>query len=162
MTKKRETKYGVFEGQLYYARVFPENMDNSEYHERTEGQYNCVFIPKDDDEIKRMLDIGFPEVSMGNQMIKTFDFADGRKGMKLKRPNKHPSGFEGLGGPPSVTVGTTSVPWSFENDGELGNGTVAKVKISVYGDGAQASVKIEKIGIIEHVPYSAEAAADRW
>jgi hypothetical protein len=104
-----KTKYGVFEGELYYARLHTDNMDDSEYHERTSGQYNTVFVPKDDEEINKMVELGFPEESMGNKMIKPFDAAGGRKGMKLKRPNVHPSGIDDFGGAPSVTnLGTTS------------------------------------------------------
>lgn len=164
MTKtKPKTKYGIFEGELYYARLFPDNIDNSDYHVATQGQFNVVFVPKDEEELNAMVKLGFPETSMGNPMIKEFDFANGRKGVKLKRPNVHPSGYEGLGGAPSVTKGTTNIPWSFQEDGELGNGTTAKVKISIYGEGSRASVKIEKVGILNHVPYEAAAPAeDRW
>ena len=160
----KKTKYGVFEGELLYARVFTDNMDDSEYHEKTSGQYNVVFIPKDDAELNKMVDMGFPEVSMGNKMIKEWEAAGGRKGMKLKRPNVHPSGIEDFGGAPAVTHGTTNKTWDFIEDGALGNGTKAKVKISIYGEGATASVRLEKIGVLEHVPYEelAVASGDRW
>lgn len=159
----KKTKYGVFEGELYYARVFKDNMDDSEYHERTQGQYNVVFVPKDDDEITRMIDLGFPETSMGNKMVKPIDAADGRLGMKLKRPNVHPSGIDDFGGAPKVTHGKTNQSWDFENDGALGNGTKALAKISIYGDGSTASVRLEKIGVLEHVPYQELVGSeDRW
>lgn len=159
---KAKTKYGVFEGSLYYARLHTDNMDDSEYHERTQGQYNVVFIPKDDEEINRMVDLGFPTESMGNQMIKEYDVAGGRKGMKLKRPNVHPSGIEDFGGAPAVTKGVTNSPWDYIEDGALGNGTTAKVKISIYGAGSTASVRLEKVGILEHVPFEELELEDRW
>ena len=162
MTKPK-TKYGVFEGELYYARLFPENIDTADFHADTQGQYNVVFVPKDEDELNSLIKLGFAETKMGNPMIKEYDFAGGRKGVKLKRDNVHRSGYEGLGGAPSVTKGTTNIPWSFEEDGPLGNGTTAKVKISIYGEGSRASVRIEKVGILNHVPYEASAPAeDRW
>ena len=139
---KAKTKYGVFKGQLYYARVFKDNMDDSEFHEKTQGQYNVMFVPEDD---------------------KTLDYADGKKGMKLKRPNVHPSGYEGLGGAPEITKGATNVPWDFTKDGALGNGTTAMVKISIYGEGTTASVKLEKVGVLEHVPYEeGVGASSSW
>ena len=145
---KSKSKYGVFEGELYYARVFEEDIDTSEYHEKTQGQYNVMFVPKDSDEINRMVSMGFPETGMG---------------MKLKRPNVHPSGIEDFGGAPGVTKGTTNTPWDRIEDGALGNGTVAKIKLSIYGEGATASVRLEKLGVIEHVPYTEMAEAeDRW
>jgi len=159
---KKETKIGDFVGSLYYARLHTDNMDDSEYHERTQGQYNTVFIPKDDEEINRMVDLGFPTESMGNQMIKEYSVADGRKGMKLKRPNVHPSGIEDFGGAPSVTKGVTNSPWDYIEDGALGNGTTAKVKISIYGEGSTASVRLEKVGVLEHVPYEELELEDRW
>ena len=61
MTAKKKTKYGVFEGDLYYARILVDNIDDSEYHERTEGQFNTVFVPKDDDELQKIVELGFPE-----------------------------------------------------------------------------------------------------
>ncbi len=162
MATKPTTKYGVFEGKAYYARIFPDNMDNSEYHEKTQGQYNMMFVPKDDETLQAMLALGFPEVSMGNKMVKSLDYADGALGMKLKRPNVHPSGYEGLGGAPVVTKGKTNSPWDFIADGEIGNGSTVAVKISVYGEGSTASVKMERVGIIEHVPFEQGVTADGW
>lgn len=158
-----KTRYGVFEGQLYYSKIFMDNMDEHEYHEKTQGQFNTVFIPKDEKELNRMVDLGFPQVSMGNKMIKEWTVADGRKGMKLKRPNVHPSGIEDFGGAPSVTKGKTNTPWDYIEDGALGDGTTALVKISIYGEGSVASVRLEKVGVLEHVPYDETAAADdQW
>ena len=163
MAEKKKTKYGVFEGTLYYARLFQDNMDNSEYHETTQGQYNTMFVPKDSDEVNRMIAMGFPETVLGHQMIKPIDAADGKMGMKLKRPNVHPSGIEDFGGAPSVTKGKTNTPWDYIEDGGLGDGTKALVKISIYGEGSTASVRLEKIGVIEHVPVQeSELAEDRW
>lgn len=158
-----KSKYGVFEGEIFYARVFKANMDDSEYHEKTSGQFNLMFVPKDSDEINRMVSMGFPETAMGNEMIKPIDAAEGRMGMKLKRPNMHPSGIEDFGGAPTVTKGLTNTQWDFVEDGALGNGTTAKVKLSIYGQGATASVRLEKVGVLNHVPYEEMASADdRW
>ena len=163
MADGKKTKYGVFEGSLYYARVFDDNMDSSDYHESTQGQFNVMFVPKDSEEVNRMVGMGFPETAMGNQMIKPIDAADGKVGMKLKRPNVHPSGIDDFGGAPAITKGTTTSKWDFVEDGALGNGTTAKVKLSIYGEGSTASVRLEKIGILDHVPYEEMASVeDRW
>ena len=37
---KGKTTIVSMTGFVEYARVFPENMDNGEYHEKTQGQYN--------------------------------------------------------------------------------------------------------------------------
>jgi hypothetical protein len=151
-----KTKLGVFEGEVYWAKVFEGNMDDSEYHKATQGQFNCVFIPKDDEELEKMKKMGFPEKSMGNAMIREYDVADGRKGMKLKRPNKHAK-IEEFGGAPIVTRGISDELWDMDVDGELGNGTKVKVKISIYGEGSTASVRLEKIAVLELVKFEANA-----
>lgn len=159
MAKAKKTTYGVFKGKAYWAKIFKENMDDSEYHEKTNGQFNMIFIPDSEEVIDEMIKAGFPEVSMGNQMIKSYDFADGKRGMKLKRPNVHPSGYDNLGGAPVVTKGMTNEPWSYSSDGDIGNSSSVAVKISIYGEGSTASVKLERVGVIEHVPFVASAGA---
>jgi hypothetical protein len=151
-----KTKWGVFEGEIFWARVFEQNIDDSDYHKATEGQFNCIFVPKDDEELDKMKKLGFPEKSMGNAMIREIEAADGRKGMKLKRPNKHPK-IEDFGGAPVVTKGVSDDVWDMDVDGELGNGTKVKVKISIYGEGSTASVRLEKIAVLELVKFEASA-----
>ena len=163
MAEKKKTKFGVFEGELFYARLFEDTMDNAEYHVRTQGQYNTMFVPKDSDELNRLINMGFPEVVLGHQMVKPIAAADDRMGVKLKRPNVHPSGIENFGGAPAVTHGVTSQKWDNIVDGNLGNGTKAKVKVSIYGEGSTAAVRLEKVGVVELVPYQELAEADdRW
>jgi len=152
-----KTKWGNFEGEIYWARVFEGNIDDSEYHKATEGQYNCMFVPKDEQELQKMISLGFPQKSMGNPMIREIDAADGRKGMKLKRPNKHAK-IEDFGGAPIVTHGLTDNVWDMDVDGELGNGTKVIVKISIYGEGSTASVRLEKIAVLELVKFEASTA----
>lgn len=152
-----KTKYGTFEGEIYWARVFPGNMDDSEYHKATEGQYNCMFVPKDEEELQKMLKLGFPQKSMGNPMIREIEAAGGRKGMKLKRPNVHAK-IEDFGGAPVVTHGKTDKAWDMDIDGELGNGTKVAVQISIYGEGSTASVRLEKVGVLELVQFEASGA----
>ena len=77
MADKPKTKWGEYNGQLYYARIFKDNMDDSDYHEKTQGQFNVVFVPDEDESISDMLTKGFPETSMGNKMIKPINATDG-------------------------------------------------------------------------------------
>lgn len=156
-TDMSKTKFGTFEGEIYYARVFAENMDNSELHVATQGQYNCVFVPKDDNELDKIIKMGYPEVVLGHKMVKEYDVAAGRKGIKLKRHNVHPK-IADFGGPPQVLKDDLKTEWSMAEDGELGNGTKVKVKISIYGEGSRASVRLEKIAVMEHIPYVKDAS----
>ena len=152
-----KTKVGTFEGEIFYARVFPENMDNAEFHAATQGEYNCIFIPKDNEELNRLIKMGFPEVVLGHKMVKEYDVAAGRLGVKLKRKNVHAK-IADFGGPPQVLKDDLKTEWSMAEDGELGNGTKVKVKISIYGEGSRASVRLEKIAVIEHIPYDKDAS----
>ena len=145
-------------GFLEYARVFTGNMDdNMEYHEKTQGQYNCNFYPETTEGFEAFFQAGAPTASMGNDTIKVGnpELATG-KFLKLKRPNKHPSGIEDFGGAPVVfdfREGESLKKWSMEEDGELGNGTKVTVKVSIYGEGPRASIRLEKIAVHELVEF---------
>ena len=51
MADKPKTKWGEYNGQLYYARIFKDNMDDSDYHDKTQGQFNVVFVPDEDEKV---------------------------------------------------------------------------------------------------------------
>ena len=151
-------------GFLEYARVFEENMDaNMEYHAKTQGQYNVNFYPETNEDFDRYFEAGAPVSSMGHDAIKIGNAEIGSgKFLKLKRPNKHPSGIEDFGGAPVVfdfREGSGTTKWSHYANGELGNGTKATVKVSIFGEGSRASIRLEKIAVLEHVEFDPEASA---
>ena len=151
--KVATAKIGTFEGTVYWARFFLSNKDDSEFHEKTEGQYNCVFIPKDDAELDRLMKMGFPPMSMGRDMVKEYETADGpRKGVKLKRPHKHPK-IDDFGGPPVVMKGIGGEFWDLEKDGDIGNVSKVAVKVTIFGEGSTATVRLEKVAVLELVPH---------
>lgn len=157
-----KTKYVEATGEIYYARIFPQNMDDGDMHEQTSGQYNCVFIPANEGEMSKLTDAGFPEVSNNFKMIKPFEVAGGRMGMKLKRNNKHPS-IDDFGGAPKVlnwTEGRGATAWDFDVDGELGNGTQVTVKVSIYTGGRAPVTRLEGVAVVDHVPYEAKTKED--
>ena len=152
-----KTKIVKMTGFVEYARVFPENMDdNMEFHAKTEGQYNVNFYPESEDDFERFFAAGAPQATMGHDTIKLGNSGLGMgKFLKLKRPNIHPSGIEDFGGAPLVfdfTDGESTKRWTIE-DGELGNGTKVHVKVSIYGEGPRASIRLERIAVIEHVAF---------
>lgn len=155
--EKLKTRYGTFKGDVFYARVFEQNKDNADFHAHTQGQYNCVFVPESEEELQKLLDFGFPTKAMGSTMVREYDVAAGRKGVKLKRPHVHKSGIEAFGGAPTVTKGISNEHWDMEADGELGNGTSVVVKISIYGEGSTATVRLEKVAVMNHIPYERPA-----
>jgi len=105
-------------GFIEYARVFTDNMDaNMDFHAKTEGQYNVNFYPETDEDFDKFFGAGAPPSAMGHDTIKVgnSELASG-KYLKLKRPNKHPSGIEDCGGAPLVfdfREGESTKKWSF-------------------------------------------------
>ena len=155
----KSTQYVTASGELFYAKVFPQNMDNNpEYHEKTQGSYNTIFVPDSDEELDKFLQAGFPKEVLGTQMVKPYDAAGGRKGIKLKRGHVHPT-VENFGGAPSVldfTQGQGEKVWDFDVDGALGNGTEAKVKVTIHDSGKPGyspAVRLDAIAITKHVPF---------
>ena len=145
-------------GFLEYARVFTENMDaNMEYHEKTQGQYNVNFYPETNEEFDKYFGAGAPVATMGHDAIKVGNAELGSgKFLKLKRPNVHPAGIEDFGGAPLVfdfREGSGTTKWAYDNDGELGNGTKAIVKVSIFGEGPRASIRLEKIAVLDLVEF---------
>ena len=158
----KTTQYVEATGEIYYARVFPQNIDDAEFHQDKGGQYNCVFIPADDSQMSKLTDAGFPESIMNYAQIKEYEVAGGRKGMKLKRNNKHPK-IEDFGGAPKVldwTNGRGSKPWDFDTDGALGNGTKVTVKVSIYTGGRSPITRLEGVAVLDHVEYEEGTPAE--
>ena len=155
------TKIIAMEGFASYAKIFPENMDdNMEFHAATEGQYNMMFSFATEKDLAAYINAGGPDKAMGHELIKPSEFGIG-KAIKLKRPNKHKSGIEDFGGAPAVydhREGETVKRYTFE-DGELGNGSRVKVKVSIYGEGARAIVRLEKVAVLDAVTFDRETGA---
>jgi hypothetical protein len=160
-----KTKLIAMTGFVTYAKVFVENMDdNMDFHEKTEGQFNVNFYPETEDDFKTFFAAGAPETSMGHNTVKLGDESIGMgKYIKLKRPNKHPSGIEDFGGAPLVfdfTEGESLKKWSYTDDGELGNLTKVVVKVSIFGEGSRASIRLERMAVLNHVVYDGVKADD--
>lgn len=153
-----KTNFVTMKGFVEYAKVFPQNMDdNMDYHGATEGQYNVNFYPANEEEFAKFFKAGAPESSMGHDTIKLGNAEVGMgKYVKLKRPNKHPSGIEDFGGAPKVfdfREGESTKQWDFDEDGELGNGTEVIVKVSIFGSGPRASIRLEKVAVTDLKVY---------
>ena len=54
--------------------------------------------------------------------------------------------------------GESTKKWSFSEDGELGIGTKAVVKVSIYGEGSRASIRLEKLAVTDLVEYDGESS----
>ena len=155
------TKYVTMTGFVEYAKVFEQNMDdNMDFHAATEGQYNMNFYPESEEDFKTFFAAGAPESTMGHDTIKIGNSEVGLgKFLKLKRPNKHRSGIEAFGGAPKVfdfREGESTRQWDFDADGELGNGSKVMVKVSIFGSGPRASIRLERIAVLEQKVYTRE------
>lgn len=156
MTTK--TKLITMTGYVTYAKIFNENMDdNMDFHEKTEGQFNMNFYPETEEDFEVFFGAGAPQSTLGFDTVKIGDETIGMgKYIKLKRPNKHKTGIEDFGGAPLVfdhTEGDSLKKWSFTEDGELGNGTKVAVRVSIYGEGPRASIRLERVAVLDHVVY---------
>lgn len=159
---KGKTTIVTMTGFIEYARVFPENMDNGDYHEKTQGQYNCDFYPETTGGFEAYFQAGAPVSSMGHDTIKIGNPELGTgKYLKLKRPNVHPVVAE-WGGAPTVfdfREGESLKKWSVEDDGELGKGTKATVKVSVWTDGKKSIQRLEKMAVHELVEFTGQSGS---
>ena len=144
-------------GFVEYARVFKENMDNSDYHVKTHGQYNVNFYPDSMEGFEDYFEGGAPVSAMGHDTIKIGNSELGTgKFLKLKRPNVH-SFAEEWGGPPTVfdfRNGVSMKKWDFAADGEIGNGSKVIVKVSIWSDGKKSIQRLEKLAVVELVEYT--------
>lgn len=144
-------------GFVEYARVFTENMDDNDYHEKTQGQFNVNFYPETTEGFEAYFQAGAPVSSMGHDTIKigTPDLGTG-KFLKLKRPNVHSFAPE-WGGAPTVfdfREGVSMKKWSMTDDGEVGNGSKVTVKVSVWSDGKKSIQRLEKVAVHELVEFT--------
>ena len=159
---KGKTTIVSMTGFVEYARVFPENMDNGDYHEKTQGQYNCNFYPETTEGFEAYFQAGAPVSSMGHDTIKIGNPELGTgKFLKLKRPNVHPMVAE-WGGAPTVfdfREGESLKKWSMADDGEVGNGSKVTVKVSVWSDGKKSIQRLEKIAVHKLVEFTGQSGS---
>ena len=178
--KDKKTVWVTFDTTLYYPQVFEENRDKGDMHSDTDG-VTKVTLKLDDDQIQKMMDLGVPETALGYQTFKdvTID-GESFRAYVAKRPwvskylkddngdpqlmgapvvfdyNKAVEAFKEAGGN-GVMKDEYITPWTMQ-DGLIGNGTKAKVKLSIYRGKNKAGkptcvVTLEKIAITDYVPY---------
>lgn len=189
MADKRDSKtvWVTFDTTLYYAQVFEGNRDKAEMHEATDG-VTKVTLRLSDEQIQEMIDLGVPESALGYPTFKdvTID-GENFRAYVAKRPwvskyLKNEDGSPVQTGAPVVfdynkmvqehkDAGRTGrmkdediTPWTID-DGLIGNGTKAKVKLSIYRGKNKAGkptcvVTLEKIAITDLVVYEGNGNSD--
>jgi len=185
--KDSKTVWVTLDTQIYYAQVFEQNRDTGDMHGETDG-VTKVTLRLSDEQIQELMDLGVPEVALGYQTFKDVTI-DGEtfRSYTAKRPwvSKYLKNEDGslveMGAPLVFDYnkamadykadGRTGrlkdediTPWTID-DGLIGNGSKAKVKLSIYRGKNKAGkptcvVTLEKIAIVDLVPYVGKDGSD--
>jgi hypothetical protein len=168
---------------LYYPQLFESNRDNGDMHSGTQG-VTKVTVALTDEQEQELLGLGVPAVALGYQTFKDYTI-DGVnfRGAVFKRPwvskylkdedgnqqyfgapkvfdfNKAVAAWKDAGGTGRI-MDEHKTPWVVATDGLIGNGSKAKVKLSVYRGTNKAGkptcvVTLEEVAITELVKYDA-------
>ena len=156
--------------ELEWTKLRPEDRDMgpndgsdmAKNFDAKKGIYvvNCII---DDDTKSKMIADGIPNKGLQAQLFKTNK--EGKQFSKATRPHFNPkfknqdTGEQGVEmGPPTMLkmVDGEYLPWDWENDGLIGNGTKATVKFDVWDN---KITTLEKVCVTEHVAYEASEEA---
>jgi hypothetical protein len=164
--------YKEYEAVLEWARLREDNRDmgpgdDSDVGKKltnSQGQYTVDMIVTDDVR-NQMIKDGVPEVSMEYQQFHFVE--DGKWRYRAKRPHYKPSWDKGTEGHNGVLGAPVVIDYKASKEAErailmednLGNGTKAVVKLSIYKKGNSSIVRIEKVGVTDLVEYE---ASERW
>lgn len=180
------TKYVQIDAYLSWAKVFEFNRDTADKArkmgvthkgvlkglEKWEGQYTVDVSPATQDDFDKVKEVLTDIKYGGNPRYRDSEFGVkqsfnlSRKHLdKLTFKNKEGEDVEyDFGGQPDVVWFNDekgkNVPWDSEVDGLIGNGTLAKVKFSIYMSEDKPTesdtVRLEKIGVINHIAFETE------
>lgn len=175
MASNGKTKVIILDVLLHYVKVFEENRDmgnDKVDHSDTDGIYS-VDLELTLEQVDQLKALGVPAATLGYQTFKKREEGDNYT-FKVKRPHvskylKDDEGKRQVMGPPLVFDYNAALkawdeagragrfdeyiaPWKMA-DGLIGNGTRAKVKLSVY-KGKATIVTLERIGFTELVQYT--------
>ena len=151
-------------GPIEWAKIFESNREMEGYegaYQECEGAYTIVQVLSKE-EFEKLKKAGTQKKPIQKRLM------DGEIAVKFERKHlvKTKDGKEvpQAGGAPKV-VGPNGKPWDLEEDGLIGNGTIAEVTnlINTFKgqDGKMISrTSLTKVKIIEHVPYVREEASD--
>ena len=132
--------------------------------EAKQGIYVVNLMLTEESKAKMIAD-GVPNKGLQAQLFK--QNKEGRMYYKATRPHFNPkfrnmdTGEQGVViGSPALfkQVGEDHLPWDWEVDGLVGNGSEAIVKLDVWEG---KITQLEKISITKHIPYEANSVDDR-
>ena len=163
---------------LEYPRVFEGNRDMGGDKNKAaikaakhNGQYVVNAYFTSEEQIEELLEAGMQPHPMGNDRVKEGNSFGIGKFVKLVRMHDHKMTFSDkngketevdFGGAPKVVNLTNGVEnkswWTLEEDGELGNGTRAKVQFETYSNGA--GLRLLAVGVTDHVSYEGASPSE--
>lgn len=140
------TRKVVLTGTGYWMRVFEQNRDLTGFENALEeiGGQTVMDIDLTADEFAKLKKAKF----MSDGKLSPED--SGLTRVRLKRKWTEQYG----GGAPEVQK-ADGTPWDYDVDGAIGNGSTVAVVVSVYDTARKAifGSRLEKIKVLEHVPY---------
>lgn len=152
------------EGYVTFAKVFPENMDKGDFHIKKGGAYITNFYYKNEEDTQKLKDAGVPEEQLGWATFREDEEGPGI-GVYTKLKRNHKGGFitddgeDIFGGPPKIydwTDGPSAKEWSYEEDGELGNGTEVVVIVQFWQTKNGKGLRLDQIAVVDHVVWDKE------
>lgn len=188
MANEKKTVWKIYDCPIYYAKVFESNRDMAEMFDGVQGIYK-VTMALTPEQIQDLKDSGVPETALGYQTFKEMTIGDDQiTSYVAKRPHvsknlkDEVTGEPQFMGPPLVFDYNKAVeawkeaggigfvtkdhktPWTME-DGLIGNGTKAKVKLSIYRGKNKANkptcvVTLEEVAIVDLVRYENNISDD--
>tara|TARA_R110000796_G_scaffold30122_3_gene80723 strand:+ start:174 stop:731 length:558 start_codon:yes stop_codon:yes gene_type:complete len=176
----KSTTWKTYEAELEYAQLFERNMDKGNDDSdagRTiaaKGGQTKVTMLITEDVKDQMIADGVPLVSMGYDMFKHDPERDLFRYV-AKRPWNSPFKDEDTGkikpfGEPNVVDYPASVAAmevaketgesvdavQWDPSVNIGNGSLAKVKLSIYQNGSKRIIRLEGVAVVEHVAFESE------
>ena len=182
-----QTKYVQITAYLRWAKVFESNRDTADrakkfgvthkgvlkFLEKVDGQYLVDVIPATDKDLEAAKVVLTEKMYGGADRFKDADIGSG-KSFQLARKHNDKHTFKDretgedkefdFGGEPEIVWWNDEkgrgTKFTLQDDGFIGNDTLAKVKFSVYMGDSEPSVsdtvRLEKIGIVDLVKYESQ------
>ena len=182
-----KTIWITLDTQIYYPQVFEVNRDKGDMHSETQG-VTKVTLKLTDAQIEELKSVGVPATQLGYQTFKDVTIeGENFRAMTVKRPwvSKYLKDDVGeaqfVGAPMVFDFNKALAAWKesgsigrimqdhktqwVTEDGLLGNGTKAKVKLSIYRGTNKAGkptcvVQLEEIAIVDLVAYEGTPRGD--
>lgn len=182
-----QTKYVQIDAYLRWAKLFESNRDTADrakkfgvthkgvlkFLEKVDGQYLVDVIPATDKDLEAVKAVLTEKMYGGADRFKDADIGCG-KSFQLARKHEDKHTFKDretgedkefdFGGEPEIVWWNDEkgrgTKFTLQDDGFIGNDTLAKVKFSVYMSEGEPTVsdtvRLEKIGIVDHVKYETQ------